>query len=153
MVCNDGDYYLLCYRTEKAYENNIKVFRIDRISDISVLLLDLSDEGKKALGKAASYPLQAFKIYGGVLRKVTIEFEEKLIGVVFNKFGERTIIKKTGDRYSANIFVQISPTFWGWLMQFPAEMRIVHPKDISEQFREWVMLAVENYGDLKEEIL
>ncbi len=153
MVCNDGDYYLLCYRAEEKYENNIKIFRIDRISDISVLLPDISDEGQKALVKAASYPLQAFKMYGGILRKVTIEFEEKLIGVVFNKFGEKTIINKNGDRYTANILVQISPTFWGWLMQFPAEMRIVEPEHIREQFREWVMLAVEDYSDLKEEIL
>ena len=147
MVCNDGDYYLLCYREEEEYENHIKIFRLDRISDISVSETAISANGKKALRKAKAYPLQAFKMYGGVLKKVKLEFEEKLIGVVFNKFGERTIIKKSGDRYTASVLVQISPTFWGWLMQFPAQMKILEPEDIKEQFREWVMQALEESSE------
>ena len=144
MVCNDGDYYLLCYHNEEKYENHIKIFRIDRISDISVLLIDISDEAINTLSKAKDYPLQAFRMYSGVLRNVTIEFEEKLIGVVFNKFGEITIIKKDCDKYTASVAVQISPTFWGWLMQFPAQIRIVEPDDVGRMFYDWIMLALNN---------
>ena len=37
MVCNDGNYYLICYHSEEEYENHIKTFRVDRIDNISLL--------------------------------------------------------------------------------------------------------------------
>ena len=68
MVCNDGNYYLLCYHSEEEYENHIKTFRVDRIDNISLLEEEISKEGKTALRKAKQYSLQAFKMYGGVHR-------------------------------------------------------------------------------------
>ena len=143
MVCNDGNYYLLCYHSEEEYENHIKTFRVDRIDNISLLEEDISKEGKTALRKAKQYPLQAFKMYGGPLRRVTLKFDESLIGVIYNKFGEKTVIKKSGDKFTASVQVQISPTFWGWLMQFPTTMKIKSPEDLKEQYRDWVMSAID----------
>ena len=140
MVCNDGNYYLLCYHSEEEYENHIKTFRVDRIDNISLLEEDISKEGKTALRKAKQYPLQAFKMYGGPLRRVTLKFDESLIGVIYNKFGEKTVIKKSGDKFTASVQVQISPTFWGWIMQFPTTMKIKSPEDLKEQYRDWVCL-------------
>ena len=143
MVCNDGNYYLLCYHSEEEYENHIKTFRVDRIDNISLLEEDISKEGKTALRKAKQYPLQAFKMYGGPLRRVTLRFDESLIGVIYNKFGEKTVIKKSGDKFTASVQVQISPTFWGWIMQFPTTMKIKSPEDLKEQYRDWVMSAID----------
>lgn len=143
MVCNDGNYYLLCYHSEEEYENHIKTFRVDRIDNISLSEEDISKEGKTALRKAKQYPLQAFKMYGGPLRRVTLRFDESLIGVIYNKFGEKTVIKKSGDKFTASVQVQISPTFWGWLMQFPTTMKIKSPEDLKEQYREWIMAALD----------
>ena len=144
MVCNDGNYYLICYHSEEEYENHIKTFRVDRIDNISLLEEEISKEGKTALRKAKQYSLQAFKMYGGPLRRVTLKFDESLIGVIYNKFGEKTVIKKSGDKFTASVQVQISPTFWGWLMQFPTTMKIKSPEDLKEQYRDWVMAALEN---------
>ena len=149
MVCNDGNYYLLCYRSEEEYENHIKTFRVDRIDNISLSEEDISKEGKTALRKAKQYPLQAFKMYGGPLRRVTLKFDESLIGVIYNKFGEKTVIKKSGDKFTASVQVQISPTVWGWLMQFPTTMKIKSPEDLKEQYRDWVMSAIDEEDILK----
>ncbi len=143
MVCDDGNYYLLCYRAEEEYKNHIKIFRIDRIEGILVLADEISDNGKDALNKAADYPRQVFKMYDGVLRKVTLEFDEKLIGVIYNEFGEQTFIRRSGERYCATVHVQISPTFWGWIMQFPSQMKIKSPEDLKQKYREWALLALE----------
>ncbi|MBQ2175484.1 MAG: transcriptional regulator [Alphaproteobacteria bacterium] len=143
MVCNDGNYYLICYHSEEEYENHIKTFRVDRIDNISLLEEEISKEGKTALRKAKQYSLQAFKMYGGPLRRVTLRFDESLIGVIYNKFGEKTVIKKSGDKFTASVQVQISPTFWGWIMQFPTTMKIKSPEDLKERYREWVMSAID----------
>lgn len=142
MICDDGNYYLICYRVEPEYENHVKVFRVDRIADISVINECISKEAKKASNAIANYPKQVFKMYGGKVRKIRLAFDESLIGVMFNKFGEEISIKKTGARYTASVEIQISPTFWGWLMQFPTTMKIVSPVDVREAYLSWVRSAI-----------
>lgn len=144
MMCDDGNYYLICYRAEPAYANHVKVFRVDRIADIAVLDDVISKEAKRASKTIANYPKQVFKMYGGKIRKIRLAFDECLIGVMFNKFGEEISIKKYGKRYAASVEVQISPTFWGWLTQFPGTMEIISPIDVKEAYAAWVRSAIES---------
>lgn len=143
MICDDGNYYLICYHNEKEYENNVKTFRIDRIDNVSVLDKSISNDGIKVLKKTVNYPKQAFKMYGGQLCKVTLCFNKELLGVIFDKFGEDTPIRQVKDKLITTVQVQISPTFWGWLMQFPESMRIVSPEEIKEKYRDWLMSGLE----------
>lgn len=83
-------------------------------------------------------------MYGGKIRKIRLAFDECLIGVMFNKFGEEISIKKYGKRYVASVEVQISPTFWGWLTQFPGTMEIMSPVDVKEAYAAWVRSAIES---------
>ena len=78
-------------------------------------------------------------MYGG---KIRLAFDECLIGVMFNKFGEEISIKKSGKRYTASVEVQISPTFWGWLTQFPNQMEVVSPIDVKAAYSTWVRSAI-----------
>ena len=133
----DSD-YLICYRAEPEYENHVKVFRVDRIADVSVINEYISKEAKNALKSIANYPKQVFKMFGGKIRKIRLAFDECLIGVMFNKFGEEMSIKKSGKRYIATVEIQISSTFWGWLTQFPALMEIVSPADVKDAYLAWV---------------
>lgn len=142
MICDDGNYYLICYRAEPEYVNHVKVFRVDRVADIAVLDDIISKEAKRASKTIANYPKQVFKMYGGKIRKVRIAFDECLIGVVFNKFGEDISIKKSGKRFTASVEVQISPTFWGWLTQFPNQMEVVSPIDVKAAYSTWVRSAI-----------
>lgn len=142
MICDDGNYYLICYRAEPVYENHVKIFRMDRIADIAVLDDGISKEAKRALKSIANYPKQVFKMYGGKIRKVRLAFDESLIGVMFNQFGEEISIRKSGARYTASVEVQISPTFWGWLTQFPGTMEIMSPADVKEAYTAWVRSAI-----------
>ena len=144
MICDDGNYYLICYRAEPEYANHVKVFRVDRIADIAVLDDVISKEAKRASKTIANYPKQVFKMYGGKIRKIRLAFDECLIGVMFNKFGEEISIKKYGKRYTASVEVQISPTFWGWLTQFPGTMEIMSPVDVKEAYAAWVRSAIES---------
>lgn len=142
VICDDGNYYLICYRAEPEYENHVKIFRVDRIADISVLDEGISKGAKRTSKTIANYPKQVFKMYGGKIRKIRLAFDEHLIGVMFNKFGEEISIKKSGARYTTSVEVQISPTFWGWLTQFPTQMEILSPVDVKEAYIAWVRSAI-----------
>lgn len=142
MICDDGNYYLLCYTEDENCNTNIKTFRLDRMANVSVSDEPITDMAFKAVISIRSYPKQVFKMYGGQTRRVRLEFDESLIGVIFNKFGENTRIKQNKDKLFASVSVQISPTFWGWLTQFAGKMRIVSPDEVIEEYTEWLNTAL-----------
>ena len=74
-------------------------------------------------------------MYGGSVSDVTVEFEDKLIGVVQDKFGEHVNIVRTApDKCVASVQLQVSPTFWGWLFQFGKQMRVLSPEKLVEEY-------------------
>ena len=83
-------------------------------------------------------------MYGGNLEDVVLEFNEKLIGVVHDKFGENTkMIRTAPGKCVASVQVQIAPTFWGWLFQFVGEMRIISPDPLMEEYKKRAKEALE----------
>lgn len=75
-------------------------------------------------------------MYGGQQVDVVLEFDDKLIGVVYDKFGEDTKMIRAGDKCIATVKVQISPVFWGWLFQFAGQMRILSPEEVITAYNE-----------------
>ena len=142
LIFEDGNYYLLCYRAEANYLNNTKVFRLDRIDEPQVLSEPVSPNAKALSQHVNNYRLQAFKMYGGAKRKVTFQFSPDLIEVVYDKFGHDTFIRRNDDVCRATVQVQISPTLWGWMLQFPTAMKICEPADVKKQYYDWVRSAL-----------
>ena len=42
----------------------------------------------------------------------------------------------------ATVYVQISPTFFGWLAQFGNKMHVISPANVIEQYREHIKTIV-----------
>ena len=143
MIFEDSNYYLLCYRCQPEYLNNVKVFRVDRIDGVSVRDNEICTAAQSIHRKISTYRLQAFKMYGGKVQNVTLEFSPDLIEVVFDKFGHDTRIRQNGVICRATVKVQISPTFWGWMMNFPTKMKIYSPERLKNEYRDWVMSALD----------
>lgn len=75
-------------------------------------------------------------MYGGQPVDITIQFSDKLIGVVYDKFGEDTkMVRINESNCVASIKVQISPTFCGWIFQFGNPMKIISPDGVIEQYK------------------
>jgi len=142
VVFDNENYYLLCYRAEEKYVNNIKVFRIDRIDNITVLDEKISKDAVRVLRKSDKFKLQCFKMYSGKICKVTLQFSDSLIEVVYDKFGYSTKIRRNGNICRATVEVQISPTFWGWMMQFPTKMKIYEPEELKSEYQAWVRSSI-----------
>lgn len=138
----DGNYYLLCYRAEEKYVNKIKVFRIDRIDNIKITGEKICREAIDILYDCKSYKIQSFKMFGGNIQDVTLQFTPRLVEVVYDKFGYDLKIYRSGEFLYTDIKVQISSTFWGWLLQFPVEMKIYKPEELHEEYIKWVKSAL-----------
>ena len=145
LIFNDDNYYLM---TWNAKYKGITNYRVDRMDEVSVENKAVSEKAlmeTKDTKDIAAFRQQAFKMYGGDLADVVLEFNESLIGVVHDKFGERTkMIRTAQGKCVASVQVQISPTFWGWLFQFVGEMRIISPDYLMEEYKRKAKDALES---------
>lgn len=140
LIFHEDFYYLMSYTTKY---DDITNFRVDRMESVVVEEEPVHDKALLDDTEIATYTEQVFKMYGGPIQDITIEFPRSLIGVVQDKFGEdANIVSIADDRCVASIQVQISPTFWGWLFQFAGEMDVISPKEISQEYKERAISVV-----------
>ena len=133
MVFNEDNYYMLCYSSRHS---KTSTYRLDRMDAVTVLEESITDTALALKDEIAGYTEQVFKMYAGEAVDLVIEFNDSLIGVVFDKFGEDTKMMRSGDhKCVATVKVQISPVFWGWLFQFAGEMKILSPEELTAEYK------------------
>ena len=130
LIFNEDNYYLMCFSSKY---DSITNYRIDRMDEVKIERESVSDKAIIPDEDFAEYTKQVFKMYNCPSTDITIEFNDSLIGVIQDKFGEYTkIVRTSKDRCVASIKVQVSPVFWGWIFQFVGEMSIVSPEQLKE---------------------
>lgn len=129
-------YYLTAV---SPHREGLSVYRIDRMEDVCTREQHNSAHARELRGSVADYVGQSFKMFAGETRRVTLRFSQELIGTVFDRFGEKTIISRLSEELcSATVSVQTSPTFWGWLFQFGDKMEIIAPPDAVAEVRAFI---------------
>lgn len=133
LVFNEDNYYLTVY---SARHDNTANYRVDRMDSVEIIDESISEKALKLRSSVSKYTEQALKMYGGPLEKIVLEFDKKLIGAIFDRFGESTNMIDAGmNKCIATLQVQVSPTFWGWLFQFGDQMRILSPDSAISEYR------------------
>ena len=134
LVFNEDNYYLTCYSSRHDSTSN---YRIDRMDSVEVIDEDCCEKALALRDQVATYTEQAFKMFGGQLEDIVLEFDRGLIGVVYDKFGESVKMMPSGEnKIIATVKVMISPTFWGWLFQFGNQMKIISPSSAVSMYAE-----------------
>lgn len=134
LIFDDDNYYLLTWNSKHEATTS---YRVDRMDEVAVEDAPISEHAMVKDEEIAAYTGSVFKMYGGELRNVTLDFDDKLLGPVQDKFGENVRIIRTGEhRCVAAVQVQESPTFWGWMFQFAGDMKILTPEDMVEKYKE-----------------
>lgn len=140
LVFNQDNYYLMVY---SAKHDGTANYRVDRMDSVEIIDDEISEKALQLRNCVDCFTGQAFKMYGGQPVEITVQFDDRLIGVVFDKFGEDTTIKRIDKNIcEATVMVQISPTFWGWIFQFGNLMRIISPDTMIEEYRNKAAMLV-----------
>ena len=141
LVFHEDNYYIVVY---SAKHDSTANYRIDRMDSVEIIDESVSQRALALRNEVAGYTERVFKMYGGQPVDIVIEFDDKLIGVVYDKFGESTKMIRTHEHMCvATVKVQISPTFWGWLFQFGKQMRILSPASLTEEYKHMVGEVIE----------
>ena len=123
---------------DPSADNNVRNYRIDRMDSVEILNEKICKEAKAKIRTVSRYTEQVFRMYGGRTEKVTLQFDKKLMGQSMTSSERKIKIRKKGEEYSASVEVQISPTFWSWLMTFKGNMVIAEPQTLQEEYNEWI---------------
>ncbi|MCR5540840.1 MAG: WYL domain-containing protein [Ruminococcus sp.] len=141
LLWNDDRYYVPSYSEEKK---GIIPFRIDRMRNVGII-----DEQafKDHEFVPSEYSRKVLKMYDGDIpeKKVVIEADNKYLINVIDRFGEDVETKQLNeDRFSAQIFVKPSSTFFAWVFQFRGEVIITAPNDVKENYIKMLTNAVDS---------
>ena len=136
LTWGEDNYYLNGHYPKYGITN----FRVDRMEHIRVLE-EAALPAKKAGGghelDLSQYSVRTFGMYNGPLRDLTIRFQNNLCEVVLDRFGDSVFLRDCGDgTFTADIRVKVSPIFFGWLMNFGTQAKIVSPADVARQYAE-----------------
>ena len=139
LVFSEDRYYLMAISPDR---DGPSTYRIDRMEQAEVEAEPVSPAAKKARSKVPAFAGQAFKMFAGSTEKVTLSFDNTLIGAVYDRFGENTAIRRVDDNTcQCTVQAQISPTFWGWLFQLDDRMCLVAPQRVCEEYAKRLALV------------
>lgn len=142
LIWNDENYYLVCF-DEGAGEK--KHFRVDKMSSVTITDKKRSLEAVNVRFNPAQYSKKVFGMYGGKEELVTLECKEKLAGVVIDRFGSDVRLSKCIDGFRVSVRVMLSPNFFGWVLSFGNDMKIVAPNSVVTRMRDVLREIAENY--------
>ena len=94
----------------------------------------------------AEYTNRTFGMFGGREERVSLEFENRLVGVVLDHFGQEImIISKDENHSGTHVHVNVSSQFFGWLAGLGSGITIVSPENVRREYRDFLKRALENY--------
>lgn len=141
LTWDDENYYLITYKSK--YES-FAHYRVDKMDSIDIL--DDSRVMPPEKFDLSKYAKSVFSMYGGEETEVTIQFENGLVGVVFDRFGtEIPISKKDETHFTFTVKVAVSPHFLTWIMSFGKRAKILSPSYMAEEMRKLASEVKEIY--------
>ncbi len=144
LMWDDENYYMIGY---DALCSGVRHYRVDKMTDI--LIEEEKREGEEAFASLdmALYARGMFGMFGGTEETVSLRFDNRLIGVVFDRFGNDIYLRKDDDsHFVATIKVVVSPQFLAWVFGLGDGVKILGPATVQEAFIRQSKSIIERYG-------
>lgn len=136
LIWREENYYLAAY---DDVDGIMKHYRVDKMGQVKVLKEER--EGLEQFSKVdpAVYTNQTFGMFSGMEETVTLQFPNRLVGVVLDRFGRESDIRPMTDRvFRIRVKVAVSGQFFGWLAGIGREAVVVSPAEVKEQYAQWL---------------
>lgn len=137
LLINDGNYYLIAYAD---YAQEIRTYRVDRIKDIRFTgePRDGDEEFKQIDVK--SYAYRVFSMMRGEPKLVQMRFANFLLDAVVDRFGTKYVqyAKEDEEHFTVTAKIEISDQFYGWLLGFGDNAKLIYPDDLIEKFQAYL---------------
>ena len=136
LTWDDENYYLIAYDDGAGI---VKHYRVDKMLKIGLTGEERS--GKEAFDgfDIAGYSKKTFGMFAGEEETVTLCLEERLTGVVVDRFGTEAAMRKKDEKHIlARVNVAVSRQCFGWVAGLGAVIKIEAPEMVAEQYRAYL---------------
>ena len=141
---DDEYYYLIGYDAET---DSIRHYRVDKMKDISISDDTRTGQEQLAAFNPTAYTKKLFGMYSGNEVNVTLEGENAMVGIIVDRFGKDTPIRKLGDsHFVAHIDAAISPQFLGWIVSLSPGIKLIGPESVVNQVQDFVRQLNDTYN-------
>lgn len=143
VVWNKDNYYLVCYYDK---HDDTVTYRIDRMEEAKEEATERTYRKELADFDVEQYRQSVFSMFGGEEQEIALQFDCAMLDDIFDKFGEDVNIVKVDDTtYRLKVPIQVSKTFFAWVVGTQGKMRILAPQNVCDQFTEFVAKIKEEY--------
>ncbi len=141
LTWDDENYYMITYK--EKYQKFVH-YRVDKMEGISIT------EKSRVLPDTdfdlSAYSKTMFQMFGGEETEVSIQFDNSLVGVVFDRFGtDIPVIETDETHFVCRVKVAVSPRFLAWLVGFGNQAKILSPRKVVDEFCCLVDSVKKNY--------
>ena len=133
LMWDDEMYYLVVYDSK---HDRVTHYRVDKMKEIE--LLDEPREGRESFKEfnIARYTNTLFGMYVGDETRVILEGENKMVGVLIDRFGKDIIIAPVDeDHFRTTVTVAVSNHFLGWIISLGGGIKIAGPDSVVKQMQ------------------
>ena len=96
----------------------------------------------------AQFSKRTFGMFAGEEEMLEIKFDNRLIGVIIDRFGKEVPIRKhDGESFIARLSVSISSQFYGWLAALGSGAKIISPKAAADGYADYLKNISTLYDD------
>lgn len=144
LIWQDENYYLIGF--DEA-EEKIKHYRVDKMGTIQLTEKKRNGEAAFEQFDIAKYTNKMFGMFGGEECILTIQFTNRLIGVVLDRFGKDVDIRKRDiEHFSVRVKVAVSGQFFGWITGLGGEAVLLSPIEVAEEYKKYLQQILDNMG-------
>ncbi|MDD5921571.1 MAG: WYL domain-containing protein [Eubacteriales bacterium] len=141
LLWDDDRYYMVGW--SEKYQKIVH-FRVDRM--VNLKITDEEQVPPPEDFSIDSYASQVFHMFPGDPVEVTLECDNEMMRHVVDQFGENVETRKWSSKtFRAFVKVYASPTFFSWVFQFGAKVRIISPTRIVDQYQEQLWASMQVY--------
>ena len=91
---------------------------------------------------------EPFGMFGGKETPVRMEFENRFVGVVLDRFGQDVmLIPRDEKHFSMQTHISVSPKFFGWLASLGTGAVIISPENVRREYISFMKNTLMNYGE------
>ncbi|NLA87542.1 MAG: WYL domain-containing protein [Clostridiales bacterium] len=134
LTWDDENYYMIGYDADAGM---IKHYRVDKMMDI--LITEEKRDGQQYFRDLdiAVYSKKLFSMFSGEEETVRIEFVNRLIGVIIDRFGKDVIVVKSDEaHFVISVSVAVSHQFLAWVASFGDEAKILSPESVVNKMKQ-----------------
>ena len=143
LTWDDENYYMIGY---DHISGLVKHYRVDKM--LNIQLTDEKRDGAELFKNfdMAVYSKETFGMYGGKEQTVTLRCNNRIAGVIIDRFGTNLPFSDVTDtHFEIRIKVHTSPLFYSWLMSFGADITILFPNEVIDEYKTLAHAGLDQY--------